>query len=128
MKLLQNIVLFFLVFNIVGSTLTIPLVHLDFELRRDYIAKVLCINRAKPMTTCGGQCFLDKQLKKAAENHNKEPQSSSRMLEISFFNQGIKTLSFRDSFDITDLNYSFFYFSDHTKDFIGDFFRPPRYS
>lgn len=33
-----------------------------FQLNRDYIAEVLCINKEKPMTMCNGQCFLDKNL------------------------------------------------------------------
>ncbi len=33
-----------------------------FQLNRDYIAEVLCINRDKPITVCYGQCFLEKNL------------------------------------------------------------------
>ena len=33
-----------------------------FEINRDYIAKVLCINRDEPITMCHGQCFLDRNL------------------------------------------------------------------
>lgn len=33
-----------------------------FQLNRDYIAEVLCINRDKPITLCNGQCFLEKNL------------------------------------------------------------------
>ena len=33
-----------------------------FELNRDYIAEILCINKEEPITMCYGQCFLDKNL------------------------------------------------------------------
>lgn len=33
-----------------------------FQLNREYIAEVLCINKEKPITMCYGQCFLDKNL------------------------------------------------------------------
>ena len=33
-----------------------------FQLNRDYIAEVLCINREKPITMCYGQCFLKRNL------------------------------------------------------------------
>lgn len=38
-----------------------------FELNRDYIAKVLCINREKPVSSCHGQCFLSRNLDLANE-------------------------------------------------------------
>src|SRR5688500_9785475 len=30
-----------------------------FEANREYIAEVLCVNKAEPITMCYGQCFLD---------------------------------------------------------------------
>lgn len=33
-----------------------------FQLNRDYIAEVLCINRDEPVKMCHGQCFLKQNL------------------------------------------------------------------
>lgn len=33
-----------------------------FQLNRDYIAEVLCINKEEPIAMCYGKCFLDKNL------------------------------------------------------------------
>jgi hypothetical protein len=33
-----------------------------FQLNREFIAEVLCINKEKPATMCHGQCFLKKKL------------------------------------------------------------------
>ena len=42
---------------------------IDYAINKDYIAKNLCENRAKPKLNCNGKCHLMKQLKKAgAEN------------------------------------------------------------
>lgn len=38
-----------------------------FHLNREYIAEVLCINKDKPIATCHGQCFLNKNLDVAKE-------------------------------------------------------------
>ncbi len=46
-----------------AHALSISLVYLDFQLRKDYIQKYLCINRNKPISMCGGQCYLVKQIK-----------------------------------------------------------------
>ena len=44
---------------------------IDFKLNQDFIAKVLCINKDKPMTKCNGKCYLSKQLKKAEKKEGK---------------------------------------------------------
>ena len=36
-----------------------------FQLNRDYIAEVFCVNKEKPITMCHGQCFLNKSLEVA---------------------------------------------------------------
>ncbi|WP_225865766.1 hypothetical protein [Dyadobacter aurulentus] len=51
----------------------IPLVCLDYELRKEYIAKTLCVNRNKPILNCNGKCYLAKKL--AAANQQQERQA-----------------------------------------------------
>lgn len=43
----------------------------DFEINREYIARVLCINRDKPEMGCNGKCHLKEQLQKT-ENPREE--------------------------------------------------------
>lgn len=45
-----------------------------YQLNRDYIARVLCVNRDKPMMHCNGHCYLKKQLK---ENRQRENQGAA---------------------------------------------------
>ncbi len=40
---------------------------IDYVVNYDYIAKVLCENKAKPELKCNGKCQLMKELAKAAE-------------------------------------------------------------
>ena len=44
------------------NILAIPLTYLDFTLRQDYYANVLCENKDQPIAICGGRCFVDKQV------------------------------------------------------------------
>ncbi|MHA4807233.1 hypothetical protein ACX0G9_03975 [Flavitalea flava] len=37
-------------------------VILDYQVNREYIAKNLCINRAKPSCCCHGKCYLNKKM------------------------------------------------------------------
>ncbi len=48
-------------------SLTKMRILIDFKINQDFIAKVLCINREKPMTMCSGKCYLSKELINAEE-------------------------------------------------------------
>lgn len=37
-------------------------VILEYQLNKDYIAKNLCVNRAKPSCCCHGKCYLTKKM------------------------------------------------------------------
>ncbi|RTQ47492.1 hypothetical protein EJV47_18890 [Hymenobacter gummosus] len=47
-------------------------------LNRDYVARVLCINRAKPQMRCNGKCHLRKQLQAADAREAKQQPGSSK--------------------------------------------------
>jgi len=66
-----------------ASTLMVPLIYLDFEVRNDYISKVLCIERSKPITVCGGTCYLTDKLNQAQEHQENAEKLTPR--EIVFF-------------------------------------------
>lgn len=39
---------------------------LDYTLHKEYVQKVLCINKEKPQLKCEGKCYLAQKLKEAA--------------------------------------------------------------
>ncbi|HEY1039464.1 MAG TPA: hypothetical protein VGF30_08680 [Bacteroidia bacterium] len=43
---------------------------IQFKINQDYIAKNLCINRAKPKSCCEGSCHLNKQLEEEEKQEN----------------------------------------------------------
>jgi hypothetical protein len=64
------------------KTLLVPVVYLDFELRKEHIIKNLCENRFKPQLHCDGKCYLAKRLQKIAEdNATKETQKHASQLK-----------------------------------------------
>ncbi len=71
----------------------------EYVVNYEYISKVLCVNKAKPMMHCNGKCHLMKELAKASENE--KPISDKKIVvhefEILFF-QEIK------SFEITSFS------------------------
>ena len=63
---------------------------LDYAVNYEYISKVLCVNKAKPMMHCNGKCHLMKELAKAAETENpksSDKKSFSPIQEVLFFNE-----------------------------------------
>ncbi|MFH1319424.1 MAG: hypothetical protein ABII90_02065 [Bacteroidota bacterium] len=49
---------------------------IEYAVNKDYIAKVLCINKDKPQMSCEGKCHLQKQLKKATTEKNNPEQNT----------------------------------------------------
>jgi hypothetical protein len=78
----KNYIALFMLALISVKTLLVPVVYLDFELRKDYIIQNLCENRFKPQLNCNGQCYLAKKLHKIAEdNATKETQKQSQSMK-----------------------------------------------
>jgi hypothetical protein len=78
----KNYIALLLLTLISVKTILVPVVYLDFELRKDFIIKNLCENRFKPQLKCNGQCYLAKKLHKIAEdNATKETQKQSQAMK-----------------------------------------------
>ncbi|MEL7003798.1 MAG: hypothetical protein AAFN93_13830 [Bacteroidota bacterium] len=104
----------------------VPLIHLDFELRRDYIAEVLCINRDEPITVCGGSCFLSDQLERASDHQKDQDKTINRTLELSFFNATNQKFEFSHPYILKDTTYPALSSGGIPSLFIGEIFEPPR--
>ncbi|HEX9151463.1 MAG TPA: hypothetical protein VF842_05230, partial [Flavobacterium sp.] len=48
---------------------------LEYAVNYEYISKVLCVNKAKPMMHCNGKCHLMKELAKAQEQEKQTPSN-----------------------------------------------------
>ncbi|NQX85981.1 MAG: hypothetical protein HRT67_08750 [Flavobacteriaceae bacterium] len=49
--------------------------YLDYLVNYEYVSKVLCINKEKPMSTCNGKCYLSQQLKEAQETEKQDKKT-----------------------------------------------------
>jgi hypothetical protein len=85
----KNYIALLLLVLISVKTLLVPVVYLDFELRKEYIIQNLCENRFKPQMNCNGHCYLAKKLQKVAEDNatketQKQGQSIKKIMEEVF--------------------------------------------
>lgn len=63
----------------------IPMIYLDFELRRDYISRNLCENRNKPLLNCNGKCYLSKKIAAAQEEEERQAECDfmGKLIEVA---------------------------------------------
>ncbi|MBC6611801.1 hypothetical protein H8B15_12775 [Hymenobacter sp. BT507] len=48
----------------------------DYQLHKERITKLFCVNKARPQLHCNGKCHLAKQLRKAADEEGKAPNGA----------------------------------------------------
>lgn len=110
------------------KTILVPVVYLDFELRKDYIIQNLCENRFKPQLNCNGQCYLAKKLHKIAEDNatketQKQSQSMKKIMEEVFETTPLFSCDWKMIESTPKSNYSFQL--AHTQSIASAVFRPP---
>jgi len=54
----------------------IPLVYLDYELRKEYIIANLCVNRDNPIVVCEGKCYLAEKVVEAKKQEERRAEQS----------------------------------------------------
>lgn len=64
------------------NLLAMPLSYLSLRLNQDYYATVLCENPEKPITVCGGICYVKKQL---SSSDHPSPVSLASKIDISVY-------------------------------------------
>lgn len=116
----------FLILVFLSPLLMKTWILVDFKVHQDFIAKVLCINKDKPMSNCNGKCILAQKLKKAAEPAKKElPAALKDRTEINLYISDRIELISRPQ----NLNNSFNHIKSQTlfnSDYYDDVFHPPK--
>lgn len=77
-NMLTRIISILLIFVLLSTSFTRLVFYAGYEMNKAYIAKVLCINKAKPMMHCNGKCFLSKKIKEAEEKEQKQGSAYSK--------------------------------------------------
>lgn len=80
-----------LILSLTASSFQRYIVYAGFEVNRSYIAKTLCINRARPWMHCNGRCYFMRKIKAAEENEKKQTEKDNlSRFEISFIQAGFR--------------------------------------
>jgi len=89
MHLAQKITVWVLVVNMGLSAVWAPLIYLDFNLRSEWIAKNLCVNRDMPMLKCNGKCYLAMRMKATAQEKKAATPENLPRIELNFISQAV---------------------------------------
>ena len=54
----------------------IPVVYLDYELRKEYIIANLCVNRDNPIVVCEGKCYLAEKIVEAKKQDERRTEQT----------------------------------------------------
>ena len=72
---MARVLAFFLVGLLLLQTFSRELVVLDYQVHKERITELFCVNKDKPTLHCNGKCHLVKQLRKASDSESKAPDS-----------------------------------------------------
>ena len=99
---------------------------LDYLVNYNYIVTELCENRDKPISTCNGKCYLEKQVKKQVNHsHDEEGLTPPKVDFEKIISLEARKFTYK-LFEIDQIeNNLFFYNSLIEKDFQTTLFRPP---
>lgn len=103
----------------------VPLLLLDYSLRKDYIIEAYCINKNRPELRCDGKCFLAQKIQESKEKEAKE-----NFLQ-KVFSSDLSNHSISYYFNVPLLGYEFLHFPTFVyilknyKTLLFDFFQPP---
>lgn len=125
MHQLKSIGVGVIILSILGSALVYPLIYLDFSLRQDYIAKVLCIQKDKPNNGCNGHCYLAKKLKKAQEK-KQEKQQTVKEHKFTFFYQEVEAQAITQVKNTNRINWFSSYSNQFISSYTNSIFHPPQ--
>jgi len=102
-------------------------VILEYQVNKDFIARNLCINRAKPSCCCQGKCYLTKKMA-ADESQQQAPGKGGQKEETTLQLFETKNVLFVPVFTEVRLTHSTRYIARPTQDHSLSQFQPPQQS
>ena len=124
--MIRTLTSIFLIILILSGTSREMLIYASFKLNQKYIAENLCVDKDKPMSQCGGNCYLKEQLEKTQE---KEMESPMPRYEYSLPIQFIENKIDEDNLYFNTLSkkgYSQLEITFHIEKHTTDIFHPPK--
>ena len=98
----------------------------EYQVNKNYIAAVLCENKARPQLHCNGKCHLQKELKAADGEEQKLPAPLKEKMEVVYFCQAIEPAFFFHIPTVSEAGNTFYQQISGRLPVFG-IFHPPRF-
>lgn len=72
----------FLCLLLLLQTFSRELLVVDYQLHKERITRLFCVNKARPMLHCNGRCHLVKELRRATDAEGKSPAAAFAKLKL----------------------------------------------
>ncbi|MFI5156257.1 MAG: hypothetical protein ACHQEM_08730, partial [Chitinophagales bacterium] len=92
LALKQFITIVIMLLALVATTFNKAIILLDYQVNKDYIATVLCVNKGNPGSCCKGKCYMNKKLQHQ-ENQDKSTGGKEKFETDWFFDGPTRLLS-----------------------------------
>ncbi|MGY3052607.1 hypothetical protein ACVWYG_000797 [Pedobacter sp. UYEF25] len=79
--MIKSLVVFLLTICMVSNCCMQLIMYSTYQLNKDYITSVFCVNRAHPELNCDGKCFLSKKLKDLDQKTKTSQENLKKSLE-----------------------------------------------
>lgn len=89
---MRRFLAYFLAGLVLLQSLGRELLVLEYAVNKARITERYCVNKARPALHCNGQCYLAKQLRRAAERDSKAPESAWAKLKFEALPPGATRL------------------------------------
>jgi hypothetical protein len=83
-------------------------IYAYFQLNKEYISNVLCINKDKPALQCNGKCYFSKKLKSQEEKESNAPSQIKAVETVLFCDHHSLAIPINSQYQIVDLNSEYF--------------------
>jgi len=83
-NVLHRILAYILLFSLHIQPLYIVSIGIDFVVNNEYIREMLCINKEQPELSCGGTCYLMKQINDSEPNQNDSNSILTKIIKLEY--------------------------------------------
>jgi hypothetical protein len=98
-------------------------VYSSYQINKEYITSVFCINKAHPELHCDGKCFLSSKLKELEKKNQSEQENLRKSIE---YNTSITCLEIKHFVPSFTIKNEIGYLEKPIKDLSISIFHPPK--
>ncbi|MBC6110400.1 hypothetical protein ACFOG5_05495 [Pedobacter fastidiosus] len=119
----KRILIYFLISCTISNGAMQLVAYTGYQMNKEYITSVFCINKAHPELHCDGQCFLARKLKDL-ESKNKQAQENIK--RVAEAEPKFQTIAINQNIPYFIIKSENGYLEKPVKDLSASIFHPPK--